>query len=312
MRKFPVLLLIPTLAAMYAGCKSFSTRHLVPEKAAGAKTALVIDTDFFSTHDTPKNGFNLKCENMSKEECNEVMTRLKAAEEGQRSKLMAYLAGLTRTMLTAKGMPYIGLDRKVYFDSKQFPLSYPGDRYTYCAVSRDFRELLKKGYTHVMYAGFPNRIIYKKGAVPAMFFGIESFMVDLRPEVGDMESRDNRVERMIWCYKISPSQRSSTSSYSWHTYNYTKYGTQTTRHTQTTTTYYRNCLGIALVRRNGTPYTLDEIFAGPPPLYIDIYKRAALYGLGFSGQHLAGKDIPGEKVKTGVGVDDFIAGIKLP
>lgn len=78
-RRFPVLLLIPALAAMYAGCKSFSTCHLVLEKAADAKTALAIDTDFFSTHDTQKNGFNLKCEDMSKEECNEVMTCLKAA-----------------------------------------------------------------------------------------------------------------------------------------------------------------------------------------------------------------------------------------
>ncbi|HDP81269.1 MAG TPA: hypothetical protein ENN21_10555 [Spirochaetes bacterium] len=298
--------------ASIVGCKTFGIRHLDKQKVVGAKTALVIDTEFFPSHNVPHNGFNLKCEDMSKDECNEVIMRLRAAEAAHRQKLMAYLAGLTRAALTAKGMPEVGLDRKVFHDSKQFPLSYKGDMMTYCAVSRDYRELMKKGYTHIIYVGFPNRIRYKKDQASVMFFGIEAFMVDLRPEMGDMESRDNRCDRLVWCYNISPSLVGSSTSSSYDLYTYRNTGTYKTTYTTTTTTYHRNCLGIALQRRNGINYTLDELFSGPAPLYLDVYKRAALYGLSFAGQHLVGKDIPRGKVKAGVAIDDFITKVKLP
>ncbi len=312
MKRTAGLLMVIVLASI-TGCKGFGMRHLDTQKVKGAKTALVIDTEFFPSHkDTPSNGFNLKCEGMSDEECEAVITRLKALEEASRPKLLTYLAGLTTAMLAGKGMPNVNLDRRVFFDSKQFPLAYKGDLRTYCAVSRDFRDLQKKGYTHVLYAGFPNRIVYKKDKPPAIFFGIEAFMVDLRPELGDMDSKDSRADRLIWCYNIPPSLMPETTRDSWDTYEIRSGGYYKVTNTITTTTYHRNCLGIALVRRSGTPYTLDELFTGPTPLYLDIYKRAAYYGLSFAGQYLSGKEVPQEKLTVGMGAEDFIQNVKVP
>jgi hypothetical protein len=313
MKKCLLAILLMSLVFLFPGCKSYGTKLLDKGQIANARTALVIDTEFFGSHEGPYNSFNLKCEDMTKEECGEVITRLKPLEGQERSQLLAYLAGVTRTALTEKGMPPLGLDDKTYFDSKQYPVEYPGDKIIYCAVSRDYTALAKKGYTHVLYAGFPNRILYKKDAPPALMFGIEAFMVDICPTSGDMTSKENRIQRQAWCYTITPSlqKRETSSSYKQQELR-SGGGYATVEYITTTTTYFRDCLGIVLVRRDGSTYSLDELFTGTAPVYLELYKRAALYTLSFASQQLAGKWIPSEKVKKGVGAEDFISEEFIP
>ena len=312
MKKCLPAVLFMSLIFLFAGCKSYGTKLLDKGQIANARTALVIDTEFFASHADTNNSFNLECEDMTKDECNEVTNRLKQLEGQQRSQLLAYLARVTYTALTEKGMPPIGLEDKTYFDSRQFPMAWPRDKHTYCGVSRDYTALAKKGYTHVLYAGFPNRILYKKDAPPSLLFGIDAFMVDIRPTSGDMTTKENRVKRQAWCYTIRPDLQSRESRSSYTQTELRSRGYATVEYTTITTTYLRDCLGIILVRRDGSTYSLDELFTGTAPVYLELYKRAALYTLSFASQQLAGKWIPSEKVKKGVGAEDFISEDFIP
>jgi WD40 repeat protein len=309
-------IVIAALVTCIAGCVTYGTRYgtkyLDKNQIANARTALVIDTEFFGSLDEPYNSFNLKCEyEMTKDECNEIITRLKHKEGTQRANLMASLATMTFDALDQKGLPVLGLDKKTFFDSKQFPMEYPGDRRTYCAVSRNYSGLAQQGYTHVLYMGFPNRVAYKKDTQPALFFGVEAFMLDIRPTSGDMNSAENRLQRQAWCYKISPTQQSQTYSETHDTGLAAPPG-QKIQMTYTTTTYTRDCLGIALIRRNGTPYTLDGLFTGSAPVYFELYKRAALYNLNFASKHLAGGKVYDSDVKKGVEAEVFISEEFIP
>jgi WD40 repeat protein len=304
--------LFMSLIFLFAGCKSYGTKLLDKGQIANSRTALIIDTEFFASQTDTNNSFNLKCEDMTKDECNEVTNRLKQLEGQQRSQLLAYLAGVTYTALTEKGMPPIGLVDKTYFDSRQFPMTWPGDKRIYCAVSRDYTALAQKGYTHVLYAGFPNRILYKKDAPPSLLFGIEAFMVDIRPTSGDMTKKENRVQRQAWCYTITPSLQSRETRSSYTQTELRARGYATVDYITITTTYFRDCLGIVLVRRDGSTYSLDELFTGTAPVYLELYKRAALYTLSFASQQLAGKWIPSEKVKKGAGAEAFISEDFIP
>ena len=268
MKKNRILLaiVIAALVLWVAGCVTYGTRYgtkyLDKNQIANARTALVIDTEFFGSLDEPYNSFNLKCEyEMTKDECNDIITRLKQKEGTQRANLMASLATMTFAALDQKGLPALGLDKKTFFDSKQFPMEYTGDRRTYCAVSRNYSGLAQQGYTHVLYMGFPNRVAYKKDTQPALFFGVEAFMLDIRPTSGDMNIGENRLQRQAWCYKISPTMFSQSRSTEHETALRSPGGGYLVRKV-TTTTNTRDCLGIALIRRNGTPYTLDGLFTG--------------------------------------------------
>jgi WD40 repeat protein len=312
MNKCLPAVLFMSLIFLFAGCKSYGTKLLDKGQIANARTALVLDTEFFASQIDTNNSFNLKCEEMTKDECNEVTNRLKQLEGQQRSQLLSYLARVTYTALTEKGKPPIGLEDKTYFDSRQFPMAWPRDKWIYCAVSRDYTALAKKGYTHVLYVGFPNRILYKKDAPPSLLFGIEAFMVDIRPTSGDMTTKENRVQRQAWCYTITPSLQSQESRSSYNQTELRSRGYATVEYITITTTYFRNCLGIVLVRRDGSTYSLDELFTGTAPVYLELYKRAALYTLSFASQQLAGKWIPSEKVKKGVGAEAFISEEFIP
>ena len=313
MKKNLCLLLCAACTFLLVSCTHYHVKHLEIREIQGVKTALVIDTDFSSLHHSPPNPFNLKCEKLQDEESARVINWLNQAGIKHRKKLMAYLAEITGVMLSRKKLPSLNIDKNIYFDSKEFPMRYSGDRYTYSSVCRDFSSLNKRGYTHILFAGFPNRIFYSKGKnIHVLYFGIDTYLYDIRPGSGNMTSRGNRIQRQMWCYHIAPSTQTKTDTQTHYGMQLHISQTHETKTTYTYTTYYRNCLGIVMVRQNGKAYTMEEIFTGTNPLYIRVYKGAALINLGFSANHLAGRPVPSKSVKMVFPVDLFLSKLKIP
>lgn len=305
------VLIVPAVAcALFLSCGTTGKHLKVQTIPPGIKTALVIDTEFYSLHNEPPNPYNLKCENLGKEKCKQVFAWLHQAESHRRE-LLAYLAQITRVRLSGNGLPDLNIDQGKHFDSKQFPLKYPESRWGYCTICRDFSPLREQGYTHVLFAGFPNRVIvegpYRGVYYPGLAFGIDTYLYDIRPESGDMTKRDNRNSRIAWCYYISPSQRKpQTLTYTQRTDYIHGYTTSTVNQTLH---YPRNCLRVLMTEKRATYYyySLKEIFTGSYPLYLKVYKRAAWVNLQLSRLHLSGQKITKEKEKRYVEVKNLLS-----
>ncbi len=304
MRAFAVVL-FPLLAA---GCLTvepvyFRGKHLDAGTVADAKTALVIDTEFFHLQEPTDNAFNMKYDDLSKAERADVIARLNRAEAAERPRLLADLAGLVRDSLTQKWLPSMGLDAKRHFDSRDFPVKNQEDLLSYSGITRDFQELAAQGYTHVLWMGFPNRIIYKDGAPAALCFGLQALLFDLRTDETVTEKKTDQAARKLWHLAIKPSLQESSDQYT--RLEQTGFGYAYVTHK--TTTYYRECLGITLAHRDNSLYSPDELFAGPQGAYFRLYRRAAVYGLGFVARHLTGENIYDEEYKQSVRAEDFLS-----
>lgn len=299
MKTLKVLIGSAVACVLFVSCSTRGKHLEVQTIPPGIKTALVIDTEFFSLLNEPPNHYNLKCENLGKEKCKQVFAWLHQAEPHRRE-LLAYLAQITRVRLRGKGLPNLNIDPHKHFDSKQFLLKYPKERWNYCSLCRDFSHLREQGYTHVLFAGFPNRVIVEgphRGVYYlGLAFGIDTYLYDIRSEAKDVTDHDKKINRMAWCYYLSPSQKKTQKmTYTQRTDLVHGYYDTTT---YTTVHYPRNCLRVLMVKENAKKdsyYSLEEIFTGSYPLYLEIYKRAAGVNLQLSRQHLSGQKITKEK-----------------
>jgi|GEM_PF-4622920 len=317
MYKVKLLFISAAISALFISCGTtgFQKKHLDAQSIApGMKTALVIDTEFFSLHNKYPNPYNFKCEDLGqKEKCRKVTAWLNKAAY-HRKELMQYLARIIRLQLTGDELPYLNIDKKKHFDSRKFQVKYGKDSQNYCGTARDFTSLRKEGYSHVLFAGFPNCFNveggYRGRYYPGLSFGITTYLYDIRQQSGDDSKLENRYNRQKWCYYIVPSQKRKTRTVS-YTQRVDLIYSSTTYTTPHTVYILRYCLRVLMVKKGkgneSTNLSLKDIFAGAYPLYLKVYKRAASVNLKLAREHLSGKNISKKREKKFEEVHDLLS-----
>lgn len=267
---------LPTLILFSIYPRCFLVRYhrpLDPVKLNNSKTALVINTEWIDTDEKwLSNKVNIQFYTYTKHE-KMLMQYVSAMEQRHGRALFNHLSSIAKDLIKRANIPNLSLDYSQVFNASDFPVKYPDELYYSGTVPRDYSSLAKQGYTHILRISFGNTFDFlpDKDKRYKLYFGFDGNIFDIRPAAKDNESDEQRDKRSVWRYWIQQvatekSQESTTRLLTGYQLKITK------------TWKVRECLNIVCLYKNN-PSSLDELFGGKRPLYIEVYKRAAIVNL---------------------------------
>jgi hypothetical protein len=147
--------------------------------------------------------------------------------------------------------------------------------------------LAAKGYTHALIIGFNNTIEIREDK-RMFYFGVNAILYNIQQPINAAIPPEERDKRALWRYTINPSAFQRSSSYTrLNPYYGTSYALNKNvySYTHTTTWSERECLQVACIHDNKSLCSEDELFTGTKPLYLEIYKKAALVNMRYAATH---------------------------
>lgn len=299
---------LPVLVLLFAGCSLvpfvYPEHSLRDKQLIDPRTALVID-NHFQHWNNPERSNNFYFQATGEIDADALFEDyINPLDEAMGHRFAEETAEYVFTAFSGSDAPDVGLDTSRYFESGNFPVIFPDEIYKGGSIFRDYSGLVSEGYTHVLSIGFTNAY---DASADLLAFGFYGVLYDIRNGGGAGEPIETRAERAAWRYYIYQSPQSSTTTATYVNPFYgTSYGVNadvysTTYHHTTST---RHCLNVALIHDNGEPCTIEELFNSDSPLYLEIYKRAALSNLLLAINHMK----YGERgeVQRLVNVDDLL------
>lgn len=299
---------LPVLALLLAGCSLvpfvYPEHPLRVKQLVDLRTALVMN-NHFQHWSKPERSNSFYFQATGEIDADALFEDyIKPLEEAIGHRFTEETAEYVFMAMSGSDVPDIGLDTSRYFESGDFPVIFPDELYKGGAISRDYSGLVNEGYTHVLSINFTNAY---DASADLLAFGFDGVLYDIRNGGGAGEPIETRAERAAWRYSINQAPQSSTTTATYVNPWYgTSYGVDadvySTTHYYTTTT--RHCLNIALIHDDGEPSTIEELFSADSPLYLEIYRRAALSNMLLALHHMK----YGERgeVQRIVNVDDLL------
>ena len=301
--------LLSLLILLFAGCSLapfiYPEYSLRTSQLDSPRTALVIHNHFEHWDDPDRsNDFYFQATGQIDAEAL-FRDYIKPLEVSVASTLTEELAEYVFNALAESATPDIGLDFSHYYESGDFPVIFPDEIYKGGGIARDYSELAELGYTHILSLNFTNAYDASEQVLAFGFYGV---LYDIRNGAGVGEPIETRSERGAWRYRMNQAPQTSTTTSTYvNPFWGTSFGVNADVYSTTVylTTSTRRCLNVLCIHNSGEPCTIDELFSLNSPLYLEVYKRAALSNLLLAIHHMK----TGERgeVQRIVNIDDLLS-----